>query len=135
LNRRAFLATVVASTLMLGGIAHAAVDAAAQSGFDKQVDQAMSAYNAKNSKGFYANWAAMMKSIETEQAFKTLYVGKYMKEFGSYKSRKIIQARSTVSTVNALLVYHAEFSKKSATLSVNFFKEGGAFKIQQITIQ
>lgn len=102
---------------------------------DPVVGKAMEAYNAKNFKKFYADWQPSMKSIQTEQAFNSLYVGMYHKQFGTFKSRKLIDAKSVFNgEVNGLLVYSADFSNKKATLSVNFFKEGGAWKIQQIRI-
>lgn len=133
MKRRALLATVVATSL-LGGISWANVDATSRAALDKEVDQAMAGYNAKSPKEFYANWATMMKSIETGQAFKTLYVDMYQKNYGAYKSRTLIDAKSVVSTANGLMVYKAMFSKKPGTLSVNFIKEGSTFKIQQIQV-
>jgi hypothetical protein len=133
-KRRAFLLTLLAATTMLGGPARAAVDGATYAQLDTQVNQAMAGYNAKSSKQFYSQWAVMMKAIETDQAFQAVYVNQYLKTYGTFKSKTIVQEKSVVSTANALLVYNAVFSNKPAQLSVNFIKEGAGFKIQQIRI-
>ena len=101
---------------------------------DPLVGKAMEAYNAKNWKQFYANWADQVKGIQTEVAFNGLYVGMYHKQYGTFKARKLVEAKSTFTDAIGLLVYNADFSSKKGTLSVNFFKEGGKFKIQQIRI-
>ena len=36
--------------------------------------------------------------------------------------------------MNAVLIYQATFSKKPGKLAVNFFKEGGKWKIQQLQV-
>lgn len=101
---------------------------------DPLVGKAMAAYNAKNWKNFYAGWADQVKSIQTELAFSSMYVGMYHKQYGAFKSRKLVEAKSTFNDMMGLLVYNAEFSAKKGQLSVNFFKEGGKYKIQQIRI-
>lgn len=101
---------------------------------DAKVARAMQGYNAKNPKAFYKEWAKQMEAIQTSQAFNSLYVNMYHKDFGTYKSGTIDESRSTFGDMNGLLVYKARFSKKPGTLSVNFFKEGGDYKIQQIQV-
>jgi hypothetical protein len=101
---------------------------------DAKVGRAMQGYNAKNSKAFYKDWAQQMKAIQTDQAFNSLYVNMYHKDYGTYQSGTIDESRSTFADMNGLLVYKAKFSKKPGTLSVNFFKEGGDYKIQQIQV-
>lgn len=102
---------------------------------DGMVDRAMAAYNADNWKKFYSEWAQMMAGICTEQAYSSLYKGQYKKNFGNFKSKKLIPSRSTVADMNGLLVYEATFDKGGkADLAVNFFKEGDVYKIQQIQV-
>ncbi|MCA9792321.1 MAG: hypothetical protein KC910_11020 [Candidatus Eremiobacteraeota bacterium] len=102
---------------------------------DGMVDRAMAAYNADNWKKFYSEWAQMMASICTEQAYTSLYKGQYKKNYGNFKSKKLIASRSVVADMNGLLVYEAAFDKGGKLdLAVNFFKEGDIYKIQQIQV-
>ena len=136
MQRRDFLRLSVGATVL------ASVPALAEgngvkdnfSTLDPLVGKAMEAFNAKNWKKFYADWAVQVKSIQTETAFTSLYINMFQMQYGTFKSRKLVDAKSTFSDLNGLLVYEAEFSSKKGQLSVNFFKEGGKFKIQQITI-
>ena len=112
------------------------IDKAQLAALDAQVGKAMDAYNASDWKGFYGSgWADQMKALQTQQVFDALYKNGYLKQYGTLKSRKIIDSRSTFSDMNGLIVYDAEFSKKKGTLAVNFFKEGGKYKFQQIQVQ
>jgi hypothetical protein len=101
---------------------------------DAVVGTTMDGYNAKNPKQFYSTWAEQMKAVQTPQAFQSLYVNMYHKDYGTLKSRTIDESRSTFSEVNGLIMYHAVFSKKKGTLAVNFFKEGGKYKVQQVQV-
>lgn len=106
--------------------------------FDAMVDKAMTAYNDGDSKAFYADFAVMMAAICTPESFKALYVDSYMKIFGKYVSRTVIEAETVVvpDVPNGLLVYEAKFEKnEKVKLSVNLFKENGAWKLQQVSIQ
>ena len=95
----------------------------------------MEGYNANSWKGFYGSgWAQQTKAIQTEQTFKVLYTDMYLKQYGTLKSRVVDEKRSSFSDMNGLLVYNGVFSKKKGSLSVNFFKEGGAWKIQQLQV-
>lgn len=140
MNRRNFLKRTCVATILgftLTGQSYAEVpgiDKAQLDALDKVVGTTMDAYNSKNWKGFYASWADMMKGIQTEQAFNSLYVNMYHRDYGTLKSRTIDESRSTFSEVNGLIVYKAVFSKKSGSLAVNFFKENGKYKVQQVQV-
>ena len=126
---------VIGCSALFAGMMPAAEEIKA---FDAIVDKAMTAYNDGDSKAFYADFAAMMASIATPEAFKALYVDTYMKTFGKYVSRTVIEAETVVvpDVPNGLLVYEAKFEKnEKVKLSVNLFKENGAWKLQQVTIQ
>jgi hypothetical protein len=99
-----------------------------------KVNSAMQGYNSKNHKAFYKDWAKQMAAIQTEQAFNSLYVNMYHKDYGAYKSGTVDPARSSFSGMNGLLVYKATFAKKAGSLSVNWFKEGSEWRIQQIQL-
>ncbi len=105
---------------------------------DAKVDAIMEAYNKSDSTAFYAEWATAMASIATPQVFKMLYVDGAMKNYGAYKSRKIIEAETVIvpNVPNGLLVYEAEFEKNAKMkLAINLLKEGDVWKFQQVTIQ
>ncbi len=126
--------TVLCVSFAWAGMMPAADDLKA---FDAMVDKAMAAYNAEDSKAFYADFATMMAAICTPEAFKALYVDNYRQNFGDYASRTIIEAETVVApgVPNGLLVYEAKFSKnEKVKLSVNLFQENNVWKIQQISI-
>jgi len=115
--------------------AFADVDAKMLKELEPKVDKAIAGYNAKNWKAFYgAGWADQVKALQTEQVFTSLYTNNYMKTYGALKSKTLDQSKSTIADTNGLLVYNAVFSKKKGTLAVNFFKENGVFKIQQVQV-
>lgn len=126
--------------VLLGGALFAGVLPAAEelTALDAIVDKMMTAYNAGDATAFYTDWAAMMTAICTPQAFQALYIDNYKKTFGDYTSRTVNAEESVVmpEVPNGLLVYTAKFSKnENVKMSVNLFKENGAWKIQQLTIQ
>jgi hypothetical protein len=97
------------------------------------IDKALAGYNAGNHAVFYADYAKMMSSIATEPVFKMMYKDQYFTSYGKYVSRTPIKAETVLLGDSPLLVYAAEFEKnKKVKISVNFTKEGGAFKIMQI---
>jgi hypothetical protein len=136
MNRKNFLLGCLAVTLSVSAVAEVpGVDKATLAGLDKQVGKVMDGYNANNWKAFYSsNWAEQTKAIQTEQAFNTLYSNMYLKQYGTLKSRKINESKSSFGPMNAVLFYDAEFSKKKGKLAVNWFKEGGNWKIQQLQV-
>ncbi len=137
MNRKTFLLGCLALNLLTGS-ARAdvpGVDKATLAALDKQVGTVMEGYNANNWKAFYGSgWAQQTKAIQTEQTFKSLYSNMYLKDYGTLKNRKISDSASTFGPMNAVLIYNADFSKKKGKLAVNFFKEGGAWKIQQLQV-
>lgn len=102
---------------------------------EAMVEKALAAYNKQDFKAFYADFAKSMEAIATEQAFQTMYVGMYMKDYGQYKSRELLKDKCSVADDSpvALLQYKAVFEKNPAiTIGVNFTKEGDAWKLMQI---
>ncbi len=100
---------------------------------EAMLDKALAGYNAGNHTAFYADFSKEMASITTEQVFNSMYRGIYFPTYGKYVSRTPIKAESLLLGDLPLLVYAAEFEKnKKVKISVNFSKEGGAFKIMQI---
>ncbi|GAB4271846.1 MAG: hypothetical protein Kow0029_09850 [Candidatus Rifleibacteriota bacterium] len=105
---------------------------------EAKVDKLMAAYNEGVPKAFYADFAKSISAFCTPQNFKMIFVDHYMKNFGAYKSRKIIETQTVVNpdSPNGLLVYIAQFEKNaSVKLAINLFKEDGEWRFQQVTIQ
>lgn len=109
-------------------------DAAQLKKCEARVDQAMEAYNSKSWKDFFKDFTRASAALGSEQSFTSVYLDGSQKEFGSYESRSLDESRSTFKKTVGLLIYKAKFSKKWATLSVNFLSEGGDWKIQQLRI-
>lgn len=101
---------------------------------DGRVGEAMTAYNAGDWQKFYKDYSKTLAATETKLAFDTLYTNMARKQFGNFKSRKLNPARSSFPSgmPNGLLEYNATMDKGPAILDVNFVKEGGDYKIQQI---
>lgn len=137
MNRKSFLLGCLALTFLTGS-AQAEVpgiDKATLAGLDKQVGVVMEGYNAKNWKTFYGSgWADQTKAMQNEQTFNVLYTNMYLKQYGTLKNRKINESKSSFGPMNAVLLYDADFSIKKGKLAVNWFKEGGKWKIQQVQV-
>jgi hypothetical protein len=100
---------------------------------DTMVDKALAGYNASDSKVFFADYAKLVAAVATETTFNAMYKGAYLQTYGKYLSRQPIKAETVLEGNTPLLVYQAEFEKnKKVKISVNFFKEAGAFKVMQI---
>ncbi len=103
---------------------------------DAIVEKAMTAYNAGDSKAFFADYAKLMEAIATPATFDVLYKNGAMKEHGKFISRKLIAADSVVEGETPLLVYEAKFEKSPRVkLAVNFMQEDGKPKVMQVTIE
>ena len=103
---------------------------------DTMIEKAMTAYNAGDSKAFFADYAKLMESIATPATFDALYKNGAMKEHGKFVSRKLIAGESVVEGETPLLVYEAKFEKSARVkLSVNFMQEDGKPKLMQVTIE
>jgi hypothetical protein len=102
---------------------------------DAMVDNAMKAYNASDSKAFFADFAAAMASIATPDTYKLMYEDMAKPKYGKFVSKTLIPAETSINEDAPLLVYKAKFEKGEAKLGVNFLKEGAGFKIMQISIQ
>jgi hypothetical protein len=139
LNRRHFLAAsaAAAATLVFSPAVMAQEVAPGLSqdlftSLDAVVSRTMAAYNAGDWKKFYADYAKQVAATETEGAFTALYTNMAKKTFGNFKSKSLIAKRSSFPGPVGLLVYAAQMDKGKADLSVNFFKEGDTYKIQQV---
>lgn len=137
MNRKSFLLGCLTLTFLNGAsLADVpGVDKATLAALDKQVGTVMEGYNAKNWKAFYGSgWAEQTRVMQNEQTFNALYTNMSLKQYGTLKSRKINESQSSFGPMNAVLFYDADFSVKKGKLAVNFFKEGGKWKIQQLQV-
>ncbi len=101
---------------------------------DAIVSKAMKAYNDADYKKFFADYAKAMSVLATEQTFNALYKTGAMPTYGKFKSMKFIEKVSVTKGDFLLINYEAEFEKKKAKLQVNFMKEDGVYRIQQLQI-
>ncbi len=137
MNRKSFLLGCLALTFLSGSALAEVpgIDKNSLAALDKQVGVVMEGYNTKNWKTFYgAGWADQTKAMQNEQTFNALYTNMYLKQYGTLKNRKISESKSSFGPMNAVLFYDADFSIKKGKLAVNFFKEGGKWKIQQVQV-
>ncbi len=98
------------------------------------VEHALRAYNAGDWQDFYRDFSERVRSHCSEQSFHSVYLESGYKQVGSYRSRQLVNERSSLQAPAGLLVYRAQFSRCPATLSVNLVWEGGSWKILQIRI-
>ncbi|MFN7976061.1 MAG: hypothetical protein U0166_27625 [Acidobacteriota bacterium] len=116
--------------VFLGAVPAFSQDAAKLEGM---LDNALKAYNAQDAKAFYADYAKSLAGIATDQAFNTMYKDGYMKDLGKFVSKTMVKEKSVVTGDFPLMVFNAKFDKnEKVTLSCNFTKEDGNFKIMQI---
>jgi hypothetical protein len=103
----------------------------------KTLEAALEAYNKDDVKTFFKEWAKSVESITTEPTYNALYKQGAKSQVGNYKpkSLKLIK-EGTALTGDFLIVYFdAEFDKeKKGKISVNFQKEGNAYKLMQLQI-
>lgn len=92
------------------------------------------AYNKDDAKGVFADYFSALKNTDNEQLYNALF--KPSKETcGKYKQHTFQKEGSVVTDDAAVLVLDTAFEKKKAMVSVNFGKEDGKMKIQQVTIE
>ncbi len=101
---------------------------------DAIVSKAMKAYNEGDHKKFFADYAKAMSVIANEQTFNALYKMGAMATFGKFKSMKFIEKGSVTKGDFLLINYEGTFDKKKGLIQVNFMKEDGKYRIQQLQI-
>ncbi|HMP02323.1 MAG TPA: hypothetical protein PKD86_15205 [Gemmatales bacterium] len=130
------LAVLVA---LLAGLTNAGAveDKANVKDLEAIIDAAMKAYNEADWKAFFKDYSKDMAAIASEPTFKALYgPNAAMGQFGKFVKRlELIKDQSVLEGENVLAHWHAEFAKnKKVKISVNFVKEDGKYRIQQITL-
>jgi hypothetical protein len=135
------LRRLVALLALVAGVAtvHAAEDKANVKDLEATIDAAMKAYNAGDWKAFFKDYSKDMSAIVSELSFNAMYGPTGVMGTGKYgkfvKRQELIKDQSVLEGANVLAHWHAEFAKvKKAKISVNFVKEDGKYKIQQVTL-
>lgn len=102
---------------------------------DAMVENIVKSYNSNSWKPFFKDYARAMSALATEQTFNALYTNNFKKSFGDIKSRKLNTSRTSFPAENGVLIYDVTCSKKNGILAVNWMKEGGQWKVQQVQLQ
>jgi hypothetical protein len=103
---------------------------------EEKVDKLLKAYNEGDAKTFNGEYAKAMAGVANDTTFKTLYQDMAMKDLGKYISKTPLEKETVISPDIALLVYEAKYEKADKVkVSVNFMKEDGELKVQQVTMK
>jgi len=121
----------VAVAVLVAGMASAAD--ADKKKLEETVDTLLKAYNEGDAKTFNAQYAKTMAAVATDQTFENIYKKQYMEKYGKFESKKAIDKETVATGDFPLLVYEAKFAKaEKVKVSVNFTKDGDAFKVMQV---
>jgi hypothetical protein len=102
---------------------------------EEKVVKLLEAYNKDDVKAFYADWAKSAAAIATPQVYDALYKMGAKTMVGDYVAKSIkFRKEGSVLSGDLLVVYfEAAFSKeKDGLVTVNFVKEGDAYKFLQV---
>ena len=90
------------------------------------------AYNKDDAKGAFADYVDAFKTM-AEQLYPFL-IKPSKDKYGEYKSHTFVKEGSVATDDITLLILQVDFDKqKKVKVSINFGKEGKAWKIQQVT--
>jgi len=90
------------------------------------------AYNKDDAKGAFADYVDALKGM-AEQLYPFL-IKPSKDKYGEYKSHTFVKEGSVATDDITLLILQVDFDKqKKVKVSINFGKEGKAWKIQQVT--
>jgi hypothetical protein len=103
---------------------------------EKNVDNALKAYNEDDYKKFWAEFSKSVDALKTKETYDALYTNGYKKLYGKMVKRgDLIKDKSVVTGEIGLVRYLAEFDKdKKLEIDINWVKEGKDIKFQQIQI-
>jgi hypothetical protein len=104
---------------------------------EAQVVKLLEAYNKDDVKAFFADWAKAAAAIATPEVYNALYKAGAKNMVGDYVAKSIkFRKEGSVLSGDVLVVYfEAAFSKeKDGLITVNFMKEGDAYKFLQVRI-
>jgi hypothetical protein len=100
------------------------------------LDAALAAYNSHDSTKFLALFARNARPAPTFQNYEAVFQDLYRRDFGKYKSKKILSLESMPTPDYGQLVYEGKFEKRShVKISANYIREGEALKLMQLRFE
>jgi len=120
--------------LLAGSLATAQETPKEYKDLEKMVVKLFEAYNQDDAKGVFADYISALKGLDSAQLYNALFKP-HKETCGKYKKHTFRKDGSSHSDDVVLMVLDVEFDKKKAKVSVNFGKEDGKMKIQQVTIE
>jgi hypothetical protein len=121
-----------ASLLLLTCAATVADTPAEYKQFERMAVNLFQAYNRDDATGVFVDYVTTFKKLDNKQLFDALFKP-HKEKCGNYKKHTFQKQGSVQTDDLVLMVLDTEFVKKKAKVSVNFGKEGGKWKIQQVT--
>ncbi len=103
---------------------------------NRVLDAAMKAWEQRDAKAFYSQFAAAYVPADSAAVFERLFLGVYADEFGAITAKTLVPKESTGDPDFGMLVFNAECTKHpKARLSANFIRENGQLKLAQIRME
>ena len=124
----------IATTLVTPAIAHAQTPAEYKD-LEEMATKLFEAYNKDDVKAFFTDWAKAAEAITTPQVYEALYKNGAKKMVGDYVAKSIkFRKEGSVLSGDILVVYFetAFSNEKDGLVTVNFVKEGDAYKFLQV---
>jgi hypothetical protein len=127
--------TAIVLTLLAAGTSLCRADTPAEfKDLEKMVVKLFEAYNKDDAKGVFADYISTFKALDATTLYNSLFKT-HKENFGNYKSHVFVKEGSVKQNELALLVLDATFEKKKGKISINFGKDEGKLKIQQVTFE
>ncbi len=99
-------------------------------------DTAMTAWQQRDAKAFYAQFATAYVPADFPAVFDRLFLGVYANEFGTITAKLLVPKESNGDPEFGMLVFNAECTKHpKARLSANFTRENGQLKLAQLRME
>lgn len=103
---------------------------------NRVLDAAMKAWEQRDAKAFYAQFATAHVPADSDAVFDRLFLGVYADEFGTIAAKTPVPRESNGDPDFGILVFVAECAKHPrARLSANFIRENGQLKLAQIRME
>lgn len=103
---------------------------------NRVLDAAMNAWEQRDAKAFYAQFATAHVPADSVAVFDRLFLGVYADEFGAITAKTFVPKESTADGELGTLAFNAECTKHpKARLTANFVRENGQFKLSQIRME
>lgn len=104
--------------------------------YEKSLDAALAAYNAKDGSAFATLFSAAARPPMNGHNFQALFMNIYDAEFGAIQSKTLLPLQTFIGKGTAQLVYDGSFEKRNhVRVSADFVMEGGVAKLVQIRME